>query len=132
CRSKARSHACWIRMPRTERSVLHVLPHAGGGGDTYVDVLVDMPGYAFTRVYLATRRKTGITARGVAHVLQAVRSHDLLHVHGEGAAALLLPLLAARRSVVTLHGLHLLRRVEGWQRQVAALSLRAVVRAANR
>ncbi len=119
-------------MPNAERSVLHVLPHAEGGGDTYVDVLTGMPRYAFTRVYLATRRKTGITARGVADVLRAVRAHDLLHVHGEGAAALLLPLLAARRSVVTLHGLHLLRRVNGWKRQVAALNLQAVVRAANR
>jgi glycosyltransferase involved in cell wall biosynthesis len=119
-------------MPNAERSVLHVLPHAAGGGDTYVDVLTGMPGYAFTRVDLATRRKTGITARGVADVLRAVRAHDLLHVHGEGAAALLLPLLAARRSVVTLHGLHLFRRVEGRKHQIAALNLQAVVRAADR
>ena len=30
-------------MPKRDRSVLHVLPHPGGGGDTYVDVLGSMP-----------------------------------------------------------------------------------------
>jgi glycosyltransferase involved in cell wall biosynthesis len=119
-------------MSATERRVLHVLPHAGGGGDTYVELLSTMPGYSFTRRYLAPKRKSGISARGVADVLRALRSHDLLHVHGEGAAALLMPALAARSSVVTLHGLHLLRRVTGWQRRLAVLNLRAVVRAADR
>ena len=27
-------------MPGPERSVLHVLPHPGGGGETYVDLTV--------------------------------------------------------------------------------------------
>ena len=36
-------------MPAAERSVLHVLPHPGGGGETYVDVLTAMPGYRFDR-----------------------------------------------------------------------------------
>jgi glycosyltransferase involved in cell wall biosynthesis len=123
--------ACSRHMSATERRVLHVLPHAGGGGDTYVDVLSSMPGYSFTRRYLAPQRKSGITARGIADALRALPSHDLLHVHGEGAAALLAPALAARKSVVTLHGLHLLRRVTGWQQRLATLNLRAVARAAD-
>ncbi len=43
-----------------------------------------------------------------------------------------LPLLAAQRSVATLHGLHLLRRATGVRRRAAELNLRAVVRAADR
>jgi glycosyltransferase involved in cell wall biosynthesis len=119
-------------MSAAERRVLHVLPHAGGGGDTYVDVLSSMPQYAFTRIYVAPERKSGVTAGGIAAVLRALRSHDLLHVHGEGVAALLIPALAARKSVVTLHGLHLLRRASGWRRRLALLNLRVVVRVANR
>src|SRR5215213_197094 len=131
-RSTAPSIVCSTCMAETERRVLHVLPHAGGGGDTYVDVLEGMSGYAFTRVYLASERKSGIARAGLAGVVRELRSHDVVHVHGEGAAALLLPVLAVRPSVITLHGLHLLRRVSGWKARLAELSLRAVVRAADR
>ena len=120
-------------MARIERSVLHVLPHAGGGGDTYVDMLEGMPGYLFTRTHLATARKPNAltVTRGLADVTRCVRGHDLVHVHGEVTGTLLLPLLAARPSVLTLHGLHFLRRVQGAARRGAALNLRAVVRAAD-
>ena len=55
-----------------------------------------------------------------------------MHVHGEVTGTLFLPLLAARPSVVTLHGLHLLRRTDGIARLAAELNLRAVVGAADR
>jgi len=55
-----------------------------------------------------------------------------VHVHGEVAAGLCLPLLATRPSVVTLHGLHLVRRTTGAVGTAARLSLRAVLRAAGR
>ena len=121
-------------MPKAERSVLHVLPHGGGGGETYVDVLSAMPGYRFTRVELAPRRKSGPleVVGGLTDLAGAIHGHDLLHVHGEGAAGLLLPLLALRPAVVTLHGLHLLRRATGFRRRAAELNLQAVVRAADR
>ncbi len=121
-------------MGATERRVLHVLPHAGGGGDTYVDMLAAMSGYTFTRVHLAPARKPGPTAvaRGIADVIRHLRGHDLLHVHGEVTGSLFLPLLAARPSVLTLHGLHFLRRVSGLARRAAELNLRAVLRAADR
>jgi glycosyltransferase involved in cell wall biosynthesis len=121
-------------MARAERSVLHVLPHAGGGGDTYVDVLEPMAGYRPTRVHLAPARKPGAAgvARGLVEVAQRLRGHDLIHVHGEGAASLLLPLVGLHRSVVTLHGLHLLRRATGARRTAALVNLSAVVRAADR
>lgn len=121
-------------MPDAERAVLHVLPHAGGGGDTYVDVLGEMHGYRFRRVYVAGQRKPGMgdVAAGVVDLSRHLRGYDLVHVHGEATAALLLPLLAARPSVVTLHGLHLLRRVEGFRRHAATLNLHAIVRTAGR
>jgi glycosyltransferase involved in cell wall biosynthesis len=121
-------------MLGSERRVLHVLPHAGGGGDTYVDVLGEMPGYTFQRVYVAPRRKPGIrdVAGRARELRRVVSGYDLLHVHGEGAAAMLLPLVAARRSVVTLHGLHVLRRVTGVRRKAAELNARAIVRTASR
>jgi glycosyltransferase involved in cell wall biosynthesis len=121
-------------MRTRERRVLHVLPHAGGGGDTYVDMLEDMPGYAFTRVHLAPARKPGppTVARGIADVVRQLRGHDLVHVHGEVTGTLFLPVLAARPSVVTLHGLHFLRRADGITRRGAELNLRVVVRTADR
>jgi glycosyltransferase involved in cell wall biosynthesis len=121
-------------MSTAERRVLHVLPHAGGGGDTYVDMLEGMPGYTFTRVHLAPARKPGPlpVARGIAAVARQIRQHDLVHIHGEVTGTLFLPLLLTRPSVVTLHGLHLLRRVSGQARKLAELNLRALVRAADR
>jgi glycosyltransferase involved in cell wall biosynthesis len=121
-------------MRSDERSVLHVLPHAGGGGETYVEMLDGMSGYRFHRVHITARRKApvGAVAAGLVDVARRLRGHDLLHVHGEATAGLFLPLLAARPSIVTLHGLHLLRRSTGLRRLAAALNLRAVVHAASR
>jgi glycosyltransferase involved in cell wall biosynthesis len=121
-------------MATPERSVLHLLPHAGGGGDTYVGVLGEMPGYSFRRAYVAPKRKPGVgqVAAGLVELARMLRGYDLLHIHGEATAGLFLPLLAAKRSVVTLHGLHLLRRVSGARRRAAELNLRVVLRAASR
>jgi hypothetical protein len=121
-------------MPAPERSVLHVLPHPGGGGETYVDVLNAMPGYRFARLYLTPSPTASVRQlpAGVAAAFRRAWGYDLLHVHGEIASGLCLPLLGTRSSVVTLHGLHLVRRLSGLARKAAALNLRAVVRAADR
>ena len=113
--------------------MLHVLPHAGGGGDTYVDVLGAMGGYRFTRLYITPKRKPGVgeLVSRVFDLRRVFRGYDLLHIHGEGAAAMFLPLLAARRSI-TLHGLHLVRPRHRRSPQRAELNLRAIIRAASR
>jgi glycosyltransferase involved in cell wall biosynthesis len=85
-------------------------------------------------VYVAPKRKPGVgdLAAGAFDLRRVLRGYDLLHVHGEGAAGMFLPLIASKRSVATLHGLHLLRRATGVRRRFAELNLRAVVRAADR
>ena len=99
--------------------MLHVLPHPGGGGETYVGALSRIEGWSAGRCY-------------VSEVYFRRRAQALLHVHGEGAAALCTPLLSGQPSVVTLHGLHLLRRMEGVRRRLAAANLRRILRAATR
>ncbi len=83
------------------KTVLHVLPHPGGGGETYVDALSRMHGYRFERIVLspspmpsATRIRALPLNRRAASFVRA----NLLHVHGEIAAGICLPALAARRS----------------------------------
>ena len=80
----------------------------------------------------SSRPPAGELARGLVDVMRRSRRYDLVHVHGEVAAGLCLPLLATSPSVVTLHGLHLVRRLHGVRRRAAVLNLRAVLRAARR
>jgi glycosyltransferase involved in cell wall biosynthesis len=115
------------------KSVLHVLPHPGGGGETYTKALSRMDGYRFDRMFLAPDPTAALAAlRTGARVPLASRRYDLVHVHGEVAAGICLPSLALRRSLVTVHGLNLIRRVTGARRAVATANLRLVVRAASR
>lgn len=118
------------------RTVLHVLPHPGAGGEAYVDALSEMGGYRFDRIWLAPSARPAGSVRPVVEnsvrVLRRAQFHDVLHVHGEVASTLCLPSLRSRPSVVTLHGLHLVRRLRGAARAAAALNLRLVLRAASR
>src|SRR5918997_540276 len=107
--------------------VLHVLPHRGGGAETYIDLLEGLPDVAHARFALSASRTPGGAAtslpRRYPRLLRAVRTADLVHVHGDAAAILALPV---RPGVFTTHGLHLLRRADG----VAGAAVRAGVRAA--
>lgn len=120
-------------MGEQEPSVLHILPFPGGGGETYVNQLAQMDGYRFQRTYVAPGRthSPAVLAGGLRAQL-AGRRWSLIHVQGEVAAALCLPSLALRPSVVTINGLHLVRRVEGWRRKLAVTSLRLLVRSASK
>lgn len=119
-----------------DRSVLHVLPHPGGGGETYVDALSAIEEWRSDRVYLARsvnpRGARVSIARKALGTQRDARRHTIMHAHGEVAGMLCLPTLAVRPSVVTINGLHLLRRVDGASRAAAEANLRLIVRAASR
>jgi glycosyltransferase involved in cell wall biosynthesis len=117
-------------------SVLHVLPHRGGGAETYIDLLEGEPGFTHRRMPLSRGRTPAQAAAslplGLPALARAARRADLVHIHGDTAALLALPLLRGRPSVITTHGLHLLRRVEGATRAVVVAGLRVAARAADR
>jgi glycosyltransferase involved in cell wall biosynthesis len=118
------------------RTVLHVLPHPGGGAETYIDLLESMEGYSHQRVplsvtrsrlrglpsTLARRREIGRLARGV----------DLVHVHGDMAAMIAAPGMRDRPLIFTTHGLHRLRRSTGLTGRIVRRRLRAAVAASSR
>jgi glycosyltransferase involved in cell wall biosynthesis len=117
-------------------SVVHVLPHPGEGAETYLDVLSGMADWDQERVALSRTRRP---ARAAVEILLslpglAVRSKNssLVQVHGEAAGIACLPILRARPSVWTTHGLHLVRRSAGARERVAEGALRAIVAAADR
>ena len=117
-------------------TVVHLLPHPGGGAETYIDVLEGLEGYHHERIPLSTTRARG---RGAAEVIarwprivRAVRGADLVHVHGDTVAILSSRLLAERPSVITPQGLHRLRRVRGASVWAARRGLRAAIAAAAR
>lgn len=117
-------------------SVLHVLPHPGGGGERYIELLESMPGYVHERSYLSASRSPlaaapSILARLPKLVRQA-RGYDLVHVHGDMAAMLALPLLRQKPGLVTTHGLSFLRRAEGLRLHVARIRWARVAAEAKR
>lgn len=115
----------------TVTRVLHILPHRGGGGETYIDMLEDLAGFEHGRAPLSAGRTPATGALSIPRnwpaIARAARRADLVHAHGDVAAALALPLLRARPSVVTTHGLHFLRRAMGVRLAVAQGAIRAVV-----
>jgi glycosyltransferase involved in cell wall biosynthesis len=119
-------------MPR----VLHVLPHPGGGGETYIDLLEGLEGYEHRRIALSVTRSR---VRGVPSVLRRLgavrrlaRDADVVHVHGDMAAMLVAPGLGGRPLVITTHGLHRLRRSTGLAGRLVRRRLRAAVAASDR
>jgi glycosyltransferase involved in cell wall biosynthesis len=120
------------------RRILHILPHRGGGGEVYVSMLERTPGFVHERLYLSSGRTPRSAAASIPvqlpRLVARVLAADLIHVHGDAAAVVTLPLLRARPSVVTTHGLHLLRRSQGvsltairWPLRLAIGATRAVI-----
>jgi glycosyltransferase involved in cell wall biosynthesis len=114
--------------------VLHILPHRGGGGETYIDLLSGLDGFEHERVPLSAGRSPASAAASLPlrwpGIALAARRADIVHAHGDVAATLALPLLRAFPSVVTTHGLHFLRRAAGARRVVAERAMRGVARGA--
>lgn len=117
-------------------TVLHVLPHRGGGAETYIDLLDGLEGFAHDRVALSGGRSPAAAAASIPlrwpQIALTARRAGVVHAHGDVAATLALPLLRARPSVVTTHGLHFLRRAEGARRAGAERAVRLFARAAAR
>lgn len=118
------------------RTVLHVLPHPGGGAETYIDLLEGMEGYRHQRVPLSVTRSR---SQGVPSVLRRrreigrlARDADVVHVHGDMAAMIAAPGLRERPLVFTTHGLHRLRRSTGLAGWVVRRRLRTAVAATSR
>ena len=116
-------------------TVLHILPHSGGGAEIYLQQLAALP-LTQRRMELSSSRSPLGAAPSIAlrwpRVAAATRHADLLHVHGDMAAILSLPMMRARPSVITTHGLHLLRRSEGTQLALARRATRAAISLSRR
>lgn len=118
------------------RKVLHVLPHPGGGAETYIDLLEGLEGYSHQRIPLSVTRSR---LRGVPSVIARRRSvkrladaADLVHLHGDMAAMLAAPAVARRPLVITTHGLHRLRRATGAGGWLVRRRLEAAIEASGR
>lgn len=116
-------------------SVLHLLPHPGGGGELHVDLLGRVPGTTTERMFVSVSRSpvravAGLPLRGHA-IARAADGVDLVHAHGDMSAAICLRALRARPSVWTTHGLSFLRRSSGPVNTAFRHRLRRVIGAAG-
>ncbi len=110
--------------------VLHLMPHPGGGAETYVDLLAGLRGYTHERAYLTPSRVPGpAIARGLARAARAPA--DILHAHGDVAAVLGQVVRRRRRLVISSHGLHMLRRAPEPARSIFVAGLARAMRAAG-
>jgi glycosyltransferase involved in cell wall biosynthesis len=111
--------------------ILHILPHPGGGAETYIDVLESLDDYEHRRVPLSSRREPlralpSIAARRRS-VAGAARNADLVHIHGD-TSAILAPHPRETPMVWTTHGLHLLRRTTGSPKRLVLRGIGGAVR----
>ena len=95
-------------------------------------MLERLEGFAHERAFLSARRTPASALaslpRSWPQLAARARGSDLIHTHGDVASVLALPMLRSRPSVMTTHGLHMLRRVRGPRR---ALMIRGLAAAAS-
>jgi glycosyltransferase involved in cell wall biosynthesis len=90
-----------------------------------------MEGFSFEVATLAESRRAVTALAAIPRVLRLSAGFDLVHVHGDTASILCTPLLRRRASVITLHGMHLIRRWHGPRGFVAKRRLRAAMEGAD-
>jgi glycosyltransferase involved in cell wall biosynthesis len=115
----------------SEPRILHVVPHTGGGGETYIGHLDAIEGYRFDRLALTERGRPHETPAGLLRLRRALPDYELLHLHGDSAALVSLPLLRRKPAVITLNGLHLARRSGGARGRLARTGLRRALEAVD-
>ncbi len=119
----------------TTTQVLHVLPHKGGGGETYVSMLEAMPDFSHERFYLSADRTPRAAMLSLpwrlARLIALARDADVIHIHGDAAMILASPVVSASPSVATTHGLHLLRRSHGSRSAAVSFGVRRAVAASS-
>jgi glycosyltransferase involved in cell wall biosynthesis len=115
--------------------VLHILPHRGGGAETHIDLLEQLPGTTHERVALSTGRTPAQGALSIPRnwpgILRAARAADLVNVHGDLPSMLSVPMLQAGPSLWTTHGLHFSRRSHGARGELVTRWLGAACTAAD-
>src|SRR4051812_25388911 len=118
------------------RTVLHVLPHPGGGAETYIDLLEGMEGYSHRRGPPSVTPPRTPSVPSVLKRRREIRhlghSADLVHVHGDMAAMIAAPGLRGEPLVITTHGLHRLRRSTGLAAWAVRRRLTSAVAASSR
>jgi glycosyltransferase involved in cell wall biosynthesis len=111
------------------------LPHRGGGAETYIDMLESLPDFEHHRFYLSSGRTprsaaTSLPLRWPRLAARVCRA-DVVHTHGDAATVIALPFLRARPTVITTHGLNLLRRLIGARGDLMAKAFATSVRQAE-
>ena len=121
-------------------SVLHVRLDESGGAAGHIDLIrvkLDKR-YRFSEVKLdprTLRMRPDGWIRGMRAVKEAMADARVIHVHGIRAAAVVAPLarvVRTRHFVVTVHGLHSLRRARHAPTLVVGLANRAVLSSFDR
>ena len=115
--------------------MLHILPHPGGGAETYIDLLAGLDDFGQERVSLSGSRSrlrafASLPARW-PRIAARARAAEVVHAHGDTAAILATPLLRGGPSLITTHGLHRLRRRDGVAGALSRRGMRAAVAAAS-
>src|SRR2546423_14647997 len=99
------------------RRVLHVLPHRGGGAETYIDLLEGMEGYVHERVPLSSTREPLRSLPSIAWrwpgVARRARGAGPVHAPGGLPSPLAPPLLRPPPPGVPTPRLPFLRRARG-------------------
>jgi glycosyltransferase involved in cell wall biosynthesis len=104
--------------------ILHVVPHPGGGGETYIRYLDAIEGVSTDSLALTRNGRPHETPAGLLRLRREAGGYDLVHIHGDSASLVCLPVIGRRPTVITLNGVHLARRSGGLRGGAVSWGLR--------